>query len=151
MYSRSAIRLLCPQSAIVPLSNIIKINSELNIPLVFSSIAADIPHNEFLIIWNPFLIFFLVSPPRRKIRLIEGNAKCHQLKTLTCKGTLRQVYIRVYRLEIKSVMLVFFRPLLWTVAPVPSLWSPPHPSPLPKVNVQYIQTVCGYGGCWVVL
>jgi hypothetical protein len=31
---------------------------------------------------------------------------CHP-KKLTCKGTLRQVFIRVYRLEIQSVMLVF--------------------------------------------
>ncbi len=30
---------------------------------------------------------------RRKIRLIEGNAKCRHLKKLTCKGTLRQVFI----------------------------------------------------------
>jgi hypothetical protein len=28
-------------------------------------------------------------------------------KKLTCKGTLRNVFIRVYRLEIQSVMLVF--------------------------------------------
>jgi hypothetical protein len=30
---------------------------------------------------------------RRKVRLIEGNAKCRHLKTITCKGTLRQEYI----------------------------------------------------------
>ncbi len=30
---------------------------------------------------------------RRKIRLIEGNAKCRYLKKFTCKGTLRQVFI----------------------------------------------------------
>jgi hypothetical protein len=30
---------------------------------------------------------------RRKKRLIEGNAKCSHLKKLTCKGTLRQVFI----------------------------------------------------------
>jgi hypothetical protein len=29
--------------------------------------------------------------PRRKIRLIERNAKCRYLKKLTCKGTLRQL------------------------------------------------------------
>ncbi len=29
----------------------------------------------------------------RKIRLIEGNVKCRQLKILTCKETLRQVLI----------------------------------------------------------
>ncbi len=33
------------------------------------------------------------GPGRRKIRLIEGNAKCRHLKKLTYKGTLRQVFI----------------------------------------------------------
>jgi hypothetical protein len=52
---------------------------------------------------------------RRKIRLIEDNAKCRHLKKLTCKGTLRQVfislrppplpfthYVRVYRILIHT-------------------------------------------------
>ena len=43
---------------------------------------------------------------RRKIRLREGNAKYRHLKKLTCKGTLRQVFIRVNRQEIQSVMLI---------------------------------------------
>jgi hypothetical protein len=30
---------------------------------------------------------------RRKIKLIEGNAKCRRLKKLTCLGTLWQVFI----------------------------------------------------------
>jgi hypothetical protein len=30
---------------------------------------------------------------RRKIRLIEGNAKCRYLKKFTCKGTWRKVFI----------------------------------------------------------
>ncbi len=34
-----------------------------------------------------------ISIDRRKMRLIEGNAKCCHLKILTCKGTLRQVFI----------------------------------------------------------
>ena len=49
------------------------------------------------------------TPTRIKIKLIEGNAKmakCRHLKILTCTGTLRQVIIRVYRLEIQSIMLV---------------------------------------------
>ncbi len=37
----------------------------------------------------------------------------------------------------------YFGPLLWTFAPLLSLWPP---LPLPKVNVQYLQTVCGCGG-----
>ncbi len=32
-------------------------------------------------------------PTRRKLRLIEGNAKCRHLNKLICKGTLRQVFI----------------------------------------------------------
>jgi hypothetical protein len=34
-----------------------------------------------------------VEKERRKIRLIEGNAKCRHLNKLTCKGTWRQVFI----------------------------------------------------------
>jgi len=36
---------------------------------------------------------FYIQYIRRKIRLIEGNAKCRHLRKLTCKGTLRQVFI----------------------------------------------------------
>jgi hypothetical protein len=39
------------------------------------------------------LVLPFVHPKRRKIWLIEGNAKCCHLKKLTCKGTLRQVFI----------------------------------------------------------
>jgi hypothetical protein len=41
------------------------------------------------------------------INYIATEAKCRHLKKLTCKGTLWQVFIRVHRLEIQSVMLVF--------------------------------------------
>ncbi len=33
----------------------------------------------------------------------DTNTKCRHLKKITCKGTSRQVFIRVYRLEIQSV------------------------------------------------
>jgi hypothetical protein len=33
------------------------------------------------------------SKERRKIRFIEGKAQCRHLTKLTCKGTLRQVFI----------------------------------------------------------
>ncbi len=55
------------------------------------------------------------------------------------------MFNRVYRLEIQSVMLVFSTPLLNCCPSTYSLTSPT-PPPLPKVNVQYIQTVCGCGG-----
>ncbi len=41
------------------------------------------------------------------INYIDTKAKCRHLKNLTGKGTLRQVSIRVYRLEMQSVLLVF--------------------------------------------
>jgi hypothetical protein len=34
-----------------------------------------------------------VGVDHRKIRLIEGNAKCRHLKKVPCKGTLWQVFI----------------------------------------------------------
>ncbi len=37
----------------------------------------------------------------------DTKRKCRHLKRLTCNGTLRQVFIRDYRLEKQSVMLVF--------------------------------------------
>ncbi len=54
-------------------------------------------------------------------------------KKFTCKGTLRQVFIRVYRLEIQSVMLVFSTQLCELLPLYLSLWfnatrSPFHPS-----------------------
>jgi hypothetical protein len=36
---------------------------------------------------------FTVGWRHRKIRLIESNAKCRHLNKLTCKGTLRQVFL----------------------------------------------------------
>jgi hypothetical protein len=67
-----------------------------------------------------------------------------KIEKLTCKGTLRQVFIRVYRLEIQSFMLVsstysfvnYYTSNLLSV-------SPPL---LPWVKVQYIQTMCGWRG-----
>ncbi len=67
------------------------------------------------------------SVTRRKIRLIEVNAKFRHLKKLTCKGTLRQVFIRVYRLEIANFLRIFshvgiFDHAKWSVhSPVASL------------------------------
>jgi hypothetical protein len=43
----------------------------------------------------------------RLINYKGPKTKFHHLKKFTCTGTLRQVSIRVYRLEILSVMLVF--------------------------------------------
>jgi hypothetical protein len=74
----------------------------------------------------------------------QTKAKYHHLNQLTCKGTLRQVVIGVYRLEIHSVMLV-----LRTVAPLTfSLVQLSTPLPcVIKYTVLYkrIQCVRGVG------
>ncbi len=49
---------------------------------------------------------YIIFLTHRKIRLIEVNAKCH-LKKFSCKGTSRQVFIRVNRLEIANFMRTF--------------------------------------------
>jgi len=47
------------------------------------------------------------------INYIDIKAKCRHLKKVTCKGTLRQVFIKIYRLGIQSVMLIqYFDPAL---------------------------------------
>ncbi len=85
--------------------------------------------------------FIAVHSHRRKIRFIEVNAKCRHLKILACKGTLRQVFIRVYRLEIANFLRTFChvgifnlalsQVTLYPVAPLFSLVQlVPPPSPL---------------------
>jgi hypothetical protein len=90
------------------------------------------------------------------ITLIEVNAKCHHLKKFTCKGTLLQVFIRVYKLEIaRSVILVFSTQLCDLYSPLvplsPSLKFNSLP-PLPCVNKYTVHvTVCrGWGGYGVL-
>ncbi len=72
-------------------------------------------------------------------------------KKLTWKGTLRQVFIRVYRLEIQPVMVVwYFRPSFVNYCPSNLLSGspppPPPPFPVSKYNMEG-----GDVGCWVVL
>ncbi len=77
---------------------------------------------------------------RRKIRLIESNAKCRHLTKLTCGGTLWQVFFRVYGLEIANFLHTFshvgnfspaLRYVLSPVAPPLLSGSTLYPPPLP--------------------
>jgi hypothetical protein len=76
----------------------------------------------------------------------DTMAKCHNLKLLTCKGTLRQVLIRVYRLEIISVMLVFSTQICELLPLLSSLWfnSPPTfvNKQNDKQNESHLSTAC---------
>jgi hypothetical protein len=67
-------------------------------------------------------------------------------KKLTCKETLLQVFIRVYRLEIQSVMLVFSTQLCELLPLSPSFWFNSLLHTLPCVNkftaYTYTCTVC---------
>ncbi len=57
------------------------------------------------------------SPGRTDLRVkaVLWRTKEPQMSSLL-------VFNRVYRLEIQSVILIYLRSLLWTVAPLPSLW-----------------------------
>ncbi len=67
------------------------------------------------------------------------------LTKIACKGTLQQVFIRVYRLEILySQSCWYFRRSFLNYCPSNLLSG--SPLPLPCINVRYIQTVCGWGG-----
>jgi hypothetical protein len=81
--------------------------------------------------------YCIVSVQRRKKILIGGNAKCRHLKWLTFKGTLRQVFIRVYRLEIQSVTVA---PLTFSLVQL----SPPSPPSL----CELVYCIHARGGLW---
>jgi hypothetical protein len=74
---------------------------------------------------------------------------------MTCKGTLRHVFIRVYRLEIAKFLSTLshvgiFNPALGSVlsfAPLP--FPPVQLSLLPFSLHVYTNTVCKGGGVWV--
>ncbi len=78
----------------------------------------------------------------------DTKAKCCHLKKFTCNVTLRQVFIRVYKLEIQSVTLVF-RP---SFSPS-NLLSDSPPFPVSKYSVYSTDSVWlgGGGGHWVLL
>ena len=86
--------------------------------------------------------------------VVQGRVKvvsakgCH-LKKFTCKETLRQVFIKVYRLELHfNHMLVFLTQLCELLTLQSSFWfnsSPPHP--LPCVNKYKVCIQC-VKGAW---
>ncbi len=81
---------------------------------------------------------------------IDIKAKCHHLKILTRKGTLRQVFIRVYGLENEDAVshVGIFDHVLWTVAPLTfSLVQSPSFPVWSSILYNRIQCVRGGGGC----
>jgi hypothetical protein len=77
-----------------------------------------------------------------------NKENCRHLKKLTCKLLLQQVFIRIYRLEIKKTInhVGIFDPSLRTVSLTIFQLSPPPPS-VNKYTV-YKYTVCYGGGIW---
>jgi hypothetical protein len=53
----------------------------------------SIVNSQYWLLFNQYLYLHDMFYSRRKIRLVEDNAKCRHLKFFTCKGTLRQVFI----------------------------------------------------------
>jgi hypothetical protein len=89
-------------------------------------------------------------PTHGLINYIDTKAKCRNLKkNWPVKRTLRQVFIRVYRLEIQSDTLIFSTRLCELLPLEPFLWFNSSPL-LPCVKVQFYRQ-CVAGGvesCW---
>ncbi len=96
-------------------------------------------------------IFYTIH--RRLINYRDTKAKCRHLKKFTWKGTLRQVLIRVFRLEIQSVILVFSTHLceLFSLSPSLCFNSTPPPPPSQTAEVTDCEWLGGGGGCWILL
>jgi hypothetical protein len=78
--------------------------------------------------------------------LYRHQSKMSSSNKVTCRGTLRRVFIRVYRLEIQVNHVGIFDPALWTVDPLTfSLVQILPPSPRPCVNKYTVYTMQGYG------
>jgi hypothetical protein len=79
------------------------------------------------------------------INFIDIKAKCCHLKKLPCKGTLQQVFIRVYTLEILSAILPYwyFRPSFVNCCPLP--FSLVYLSPPPFLVYSVQRGGGGYG------
>jgi hypothetical protein len=84
--------------------------------------------------------------------LTRHQRKCRQQKKLTCKGILRQVFIRVYRPEMHSVMLVLSTQLC-ELLPLYLTFSLVELSPPFSVwrCILYIRIQCERGGGYGVL
>jgi hypothetical protein len=78
---------------------------------------------------------------------LDTKAKCRYVKKLTCKGTLRQVIIRVFRLEIQSVMFVF-RPSFMNYRPSNPLSGSTLPPPESKYRSPVYTDSVWHGRGW---
>ncbi len=67
--------------------------------------------NHFPAAWSRYLFSIFDTFIHGLIYNIDTKAKCPHLKKFTCRETLRQVFIRVYGLEIQSLMMVFMTQL----------------------------------------
>ncbi len=72
------------------------------------------------------------------------QSKMSSSKILTCKGTMRQMFIRVYRLEIQSVMLVLSTHLCEGFAPLFGSNLSPPPFPV-WISILYSRMQCVRG------
>jgi hypothetical protein len=95
-------------------------------------------------------LYGVQRPHHGLINYINTKAKCRHLTKLTCKGTLRQEFIRVYKFSHVGI----FNPALETVALLAFSLIQLSPFSLCKSTVIIIQTVCGSKGvgrvesCW---
>jgi hypothetical protein len=119
-------------------------------PARLHRLAESIPRNQFLGSLN---VYKCGLRERVKVRFI-GECFYHGLINYKDTKTKCQLYwclIEFIDWRYSQSHVSIFDPALWTIDHLTfSIVHLTHPSPLPKVNVQYIQTVCGWeggGGC----
>ncbi len=123
----------------------------------YNPVDSLIQNAVFIQHFSKISLLYSVQATHRWINYKDPRTKCRHLKKLTWKGTLRQMFIRVWKTGNKVSLVGIFDPALWTIAPLTfSLVTYPRfPSSLCLCTVQYIQTVCGWDGvggvvesCW---
>jgi hypothetical protein len=100
-----------------------------------------------------FCLSLALQPTFCKFKQPFHQNKMLSSKKFKCKGTLQQAFIRVHRLEMQSVMLVFSTQLCKLLPLYPSLWFTSPPSQC-QSTVYTLKTVCcregmeGVESCW---
>jgi hypothetical protein len=103
------------------------------------------------LMWHSKMVFENFENHQRHglIKYVDTEAKCRHLNKLTCEGTLRQVFIRVYRLECgDTVSHVGIFDLLVNCCSSALLFVST-PPPLPCLNKYTVYTyTVSQGGMW---
>jgi hypothetical protein len=112
------------------------------------SVLKGILDNSHLSLWYPRFVKFYISV-HGLIHYKDTKATCRHLKIFTCKGTLRQLFIRVYTVDWRySSSYWYFRPSFVNSCPSPllsGLTLPPAPLSYVNKYTVYTKKQCVWG------